>query len=64
MKARYCPSFTPKPGRLERYDCEYRRNGTVNLFVFLDARCPWRKAKLTERRAAGDFASYTPLLCN
>jgi len=24
-----------KPGQLERYDCEYRRNGTVNLFVFL-----------------------------
>lgn len=23
-----------KPGQLERYDCEYRRNGTVNLFVF------------------------------
>src|SRR5580658_7809302 len=26
-----------EPGQLERYDCEYRRNGTVNLFVFLDA---------------------------
>jgi hypothetical protein len=25
------------PGRLERYDCEYKRNGTANLFVFLDA---------------------------
>src|ERR1043166_1687370 len=24
------------PGRIERYDCEYRRNGTANLFVFLD----------------------------
>lgn len=24
------------PGRLERYDYEYRRNGTVNLFVLLD----------------------------
>jgi hypothetical protein len=29
-----------KPGQLERYDCEYRRNGTVNLFVFLDAHWP------------------------
>src|SRR5665213_3258613 len=28
------------PGRLERYDCEYRRNGTVNLFVFLDTHRP------------------------
>jgi transposase len=45
-----------KPGQLERYDCEYRRNGTVNLFVFLDAHRPWRRVKLTERRAARDFA--------
>jgi hypothetical protein len=45
-----------KPGQLERYDCEYRRNGTVNLFVFLDVHRPWRKVKVTERRAAEDFA--------
>ena len=45
-----------EPGQLERYDCEYRRNGTVNLFVFLDAHRPWRKVKVTERRAAEDFA--------
>ena len=25
------------PRQPERYDCEYRRNGTANLFVFLDA---------------------------
>jgi transposase len=46
----------PEPGQIERYDCEYRRNGTANLFVFLDANRPWRKVKVTERRAAGDFA--------
>ena len=45
-----------EPGQLERYDCEYRRNGTVNLFVFLDAHQPWRKVKVTEHRAARDFA--------
>jgi transposase len=44
------------PGQLERYDCEYRRNGTVNLFVFLDAHRPWRKVKVTDHRAAADFA--------
>jgi transposase len=44
------------PGQLERYDYEYRRNGTVNLFVFLDAHRPWRKVKLTERRTAEDYA--------
>jgi hypothetical protein len=45
-----------KPGQLERYDCEYRRNGTVNLFVFLDAHQPWRRVKVTDRRTNKDFA--------
>jgi len=45
------------PGRLQRYDCEYRRNGTANLFVFLDAHRSWRKVKVTERRTADDFAA-------
>jgi transposase len=46
-----------QPGQLERYDCEYKRNGTVNLFVFLDAHRPWRKVKVTEQRTARDFAA-------
>ncbi len=44
------------PGQPERYDCEYRRNGTANLFVFLDAHRSWRHVKVTERRTARDFA--------
>src|SRR3979490_1771042 len=46
------------PGQLERYDYEYRRNGTVNLFVVLDVHRPWRKVKVTERRAAEDYAQW------
>ena len=46
----------PEPRQIERYDCEYKRNGTANLFVFLDVNRPWRKVKVTERRAAEDFA--------
>jgi transposase len=46
-----------KPGHLERSDCEYRRNGTANLFIFLDAHRSWRKVKVTDRRAAQDFAA-------
>ena len=45
-----------QPGQLERYDCEYRRNGTANLFVFLDVHRPWRHVKVTDHRAALDFA--------
>ncbi len=44
------------PGQIERVDYEYRRCGTVNLFVFLDAHRPWRKVNVTERRTAKDFA--------
>jgi transposase len=44
------------PGQPERYDYEYRRNGTVNLFVLLDAHRPWRSVKVTERRTAQDYA--------
>ena len=47
----------PKPGQLERYDCEYKRNGTANLFVFLDVHRPWRKVKVTTSRTAVDFAA-------
>jgi transposase len=46
-----------KPGQLERYDCEYKRNGTANLFIFLDVHRPWRKVKVTDSRAAVDFAN-------
>jgi DDE superfamily endonuclease len=45
------------PGRIERFDCEYRRNGTANLFVFLDVHRPWRKVKVTQSRTAIDFAA-------
>ena len=44
------------PGQPRRYDYEYRRNGTMNLFVFLDAHRPWRTVKVTEQRTALDFA--------
>ena len=47
----------PAPGQLERYDCEYKRNGTANLFIFLDAHRSWRRVKVTESRSAVDFAT-------
>ena len=46
-----------EPGQPERYDCEYRRNGTANLLVFLDAHRPWRHVKVTGQRTAHDFAA-------
>jgi hypothetical protein len=45
-----------RPGQRERYDYEYRRNGTVNLFVTFDPHRGWRNVKITDRRAAVDYA--------
>jgi transposase len=50
------PPIPAEPGQVERYDYEYKRNGTLNLFIFLDAHRPWRKVKVTNRRTAEDFA--------
>ena len=48
--------ITPKPAKRYRYDSEYKRNGTANLFVMVDANRSWRKVKVTDRRANQDFA--------
>jgi transposase len=48
--------IVPKPGKRYRYDSEYKRNGTANLFVMVDANRSWRKVKVTDRRANEDFA--------
>src|SRR5260221_4502287 len=46
----------PKPGKPARVDYEYVRNGTANVFMFVDVHRPWRHAKVTDRRTCGDFA--------
>ena len=50
------PSIRAKPGRVERYDYEYKRNGTRNLFMFCEPKAGWRHVEVTERRTAVDFA--------
>ncbi len=46
----------PKPGQPARFDYEYVRNGTANVFMFVDVHRPWRHAKVTDRRTSRDFA--------
>jgi len=48
--------IAPLPGHPQRYDSEYRRNGTANLFVMVDVHRPWRHVKVTDRRTGQDFA--------
>jgi transposase len=52
------------PGQFERYDCEYKRNGTANLFILLDVHRSWRRVKVTDSRAAVDFAACMRELCD
>jgi hypothetical protein len=46
----------PEPGRPERFDYEYVRNGTANLFMVSQPLLGWRTVFVTERRTAVDFA--------
>lgn len=46
----------PKPGQPARIDYEYQRNGTVNLFMMVDAHKGWREVKVTDHRTNVDFA--------
>lgn len=45
-----------KPGQVQRYDYEYRRNGTRNLFLFFEPLAGWRHIEVTEHRTKLDFA--------
>jgi hypothetical protein len=44
------------PGRPARYDYEYERNGTRNLFMLVEPQAGWRHITATERRTMQDFA--------
>jgi hypothetical protein len=43
-------------GKPQRIDYEYRRNGTANVFMFTEPLAGWRRALVTERRTAIDWA--------
>jgi hypothetical protein len=45
-----------EPGQPERYDYEYTRNGTADLFMVSEPLAGWRAVKVTERRTSVDFA--------
>ena len=46
----------PRPGAVAKYDYEYERNGTCNLFHCFAPLQAWRHVKVTERRTKVDFA--------
>jgi hypothetical protein len=55
VKETRCP-LPAKPGQLAKYDYEYERNGTSNLFMFFAPLKAWRHLKVTDRRTMIDWA--------
>jgi transposase len=51
-----CIPLPAEPGRPLRYDYEYKRNGTCNLFAYLQPLGGWRHVVATARRTQQDFA--------
>ena len=45
-----------RPGQIARYDYEYERNGTRNLFLFFEPQAGYRHVEVTARRTKQDFA--------
>lgn len=45
-----------RPGQRQRYDYEYRREGSCNLFICFCPRQGWRHIPVTARRTKRDFA--------
>jgi hypothetical protein len=45
-----------EPGKPQRYDYEYHRRGTCNIFLHVEPQGGWRHVEVTERRTAQDFA--------
>jgi hypothetical protein len=52
------PPLLPRPGEIERYDGEYVRNGTANIFMAFEPLAGWRAARVTEHRCRRDWAAF------
>ena len=48
----------PAPGRVERYDSVYVRNGVANLFLASEPLGGWRAVKATDTRKRTDWACF------
>ncbi|MDR2742664.1 MAG: hypothetical protein LBB98_11005 [Treponema sp.] len=50
------------PGQAEYFDTEYVRNGTWDIFMFVDPLEGWRKAEITEQRTRKDWVEQVKKL--
>lgn len=51
-----------KPGNTERYDSEYVRNGTANIFMAVEFKAGKRVTQVTKTRTMKDFAHFVKIL--
>ena len=58
------PPVPAAPGRPARQDYEYSREGTANLFLFVEPLAGRRRVSVTEHRAGADFAHQMKHLCD
>jgi hypothetical protein len=47
-----------QPGRIAKYDSEYERRGTANLFMAVEPLAGKRKVRVTKRRTRVDWAQF------
>lgn len=47
-----------RPGKLEKYDYEYKRKGTCNIFIAVAPKAGMRIVKVTDTRTKADFAYF------
>lgn len=52
----------PRPGQLERYDYEYKREGVCNLFMIFEPLVGWRHVEVTDYRTQIDYAQQMKYL--
>ena len=50
------PVIAAKPGRIERYDVEYQRNGVAHLIQFYAPFAGWRRIQVADNHAACEWA--------
>ncbi|AKB43096.1 Mobile element protein [Methanosarcina vacuolata Z-761] len=55
-------SIPMKPGSPEKYDYEYVRNGTANIFMAVEFKAGKRMTLVTNRRTKIDFAHFVKAL--
>jgi hypothetical protein len=55
-------SIPMTPGSPEKYDYEYVRNGTANIFMAVEFKAGKRVTQVTERRTMKDYALFVKML--